>query len=63
MDRDRPERPERPLTYRDAGVNIEAQDEALRRIKSSLSSTRTAGVLSELGGFGGLFRLNLAGLE
>ena len=42
--------------YRDAGVDIDAQDEALDRIKGLVKSTRTAGVLSELGSFGGLFR-------
>ncbi|UCF68928.1 MAG: phosphoribosylformylglycinamidine cyclo-ligase, partial [Acidobacteriota bacterium] len=45
----------RGLTYRDAGVDIEAQDRALERIKQHLAETRTAGVLSELGAFGGLF--------
>lgn len=43
------------LTYRDAGVDIDAQDEALDRIKGFVRGTRTAGVLSELGSFGGLF--------
>ena len=43
------------LTYRDAGVDIDAQDEALRRIKDFVRGTRTPGVLSELGSFGGLF--------
>jgi phosphoribosylformylglycinamidine cyclo-ligase len=47
------------LTYRDAGVDIDAQDEALRRIKGMLKSTRTPGVLSELGSFGGLFAPDL----
>lgn len=45
-----------PLTYRDAGVDIDAQDAALERIKQQVASTRTEGVLSELGSFGGLFR-------
>lgn len=43
------------LTYRDAGVDIDAQDEALARIKDFVRGTRTPGVLSELGSFGGLF--------
>jgi phosphoribosylformylglycinamidine cyclo-ligase len=47
----------RPMTYRDAGVDIDAQDDALARIKSHLASTRTPNVLSELGSFGGLFRV------
>jgi len=51
------------LTYRDAGVDIDAQDEALRRIKGLVRGTRTTGVLSELGSFGGLFQPDLADLE
>ncbi len=45
------------MTYRDAGVDIDAQDQALARIKEHLASTKTAGVLSELGSFGGLFKV------
>jgi phosphoribosylformylglycinamidine cyclo-ligase len=51
----------RRFTYRDSGVDIERQDEALRRIKTLLASTRTPGVLSELGSFGGLFRPDFGG--
>jgi len=58
MDRDREER---PLTYRDAGVDIERQDEALDRIKQLVKSTRTGGVLADLGSFGGLFAPDLSG--
>ena len=49
--------------YRDAGVDIDAQDAALDRIKKMVKSTATAGVLSELGSFGGLFRPDLTGIE
>jgi phosphoribosylformylglycinamidine cyclo-ligase len=49
--------------YRRAGVDIDAQDRALSGIKELVRSTATAGVLSELGSFGGLFRPDLAGLE
>ena len=49
------------MTYRDAGVDIDAQDEALRRIKTVLRSTRTPGVLADLGAFGGMFAPDLAG--
>lgn len=51
------------LTYREAGVDIDAQDEALRRIKKMVGSTRTGGVLADLGSFGGLFRPDLDGLS
>jgi len=55
---------ERPgLTYRDSGVDIDAQDEGLRRIKEAIRSTRTAGVLADLGAFGGLFRPDLTGMK
>jgi len=52
----------RSLSYRDAGVDIDKQDEALRRIKRMVAATKTAGVASELGSFGGLFRPDLSGL-
>jgi phosphoribosylformylglycinamidine cyclo-ligase len=44
--------------YRQAGVDIDAGNETVRRIKSIARSTFTPGVLSELGSFGGLFRLD-----
>jgi phosphoribosylformylglycinamidine cyclo-ligase len=51
------------LTYRDAGVDIDAQDEGLRRIKAMLQATRTPGVLADLGSFGGMFQPDLKGME
>ncbi|HMB53464.1 MAG TPA: phosphoribosylformylglycinamidine cyclo-ligase [Thermoanaerobaculia bacterium] len=46
--------------YKDAGVDIDAQDRALDKVKELVAKTRTAGVLSEVGGFGGLFRPDLS---
>jgi phosphoribosylformylglycinamidine cyclo-ligase len=46
---------ERPITYKDSGVNIDAASGATRRISELARKTFTPGVLSELGGFGGLF--------
>jgi phosphoribosylformylglycinamidine cyclo-ligase len=46
--------------YRDAGVDIDAGNETVRRIRSLARSTFTPGVLSDLGSFGGLFRLDTA---
>jgi phosphoribosylformylglycinamidine cyclo-ligase len=46
--------------YRDAGVDIDAGNETVRRIRSLARGTFTPGVLSDLGSFGGLFRLDLA---
>ncbi len=43
--------------YRDAGVDIEAGDEVVDRIKKHVRSTRRPGVLGDIGGFGGLFSL------
>jgi len=53
----------RGLTYRDAGVDIDAQDRALERIKSIVRGTRTPGVLADIGSFGGLFAPDLGGLK
>jgi phosphoribosylformylglycinamidine cyclo-ligase len=47
----------RPLTYRDAGVDIDAGDALVERIAPLAERTRRAGVLSGIGGFGGLFEL------
>jgi phosphoribosylformylglycinamidine cyclo-ligase len=58
-----PDRPEPRLTYRDAGVDIDAQDEGLRRIKAMLHATRTKGVIADLGAFGGMFAPDLAGVK
>jgi len=51
------------LSYRDAGVDIDAQDEGLRRIKAMLAATRTKGVLADLGSFGGMFAPDLTGVK
>ena len=44
-------------TYRDAGVDIDAGDEFVARISPLVRSTFRPEVLTDLGGFGGLFRL------
>lgn len=45
------------LTYRDAGVDIDAGNELVRRIRPHAARTRRDGVLGGIGGFGGLFVL------
>lgn len=45
------------LSYRDAGVNIDAGNKFVEKIKSSVASTNRPGVMGSLGGFGGLFEL------
>jgi phosphoribosylformylglycinamidine cyclo-ligase len=47
------------ITYRDAGVDIEAGNRLVERIKPLAERTRRAGVVTGLGGFGGLFELPL----
>ncbi|MFN3596501.1 MAG: phosphoribosylformylglycinamidine cyclo-ligase [Rubricoccaceae bacterium] len=44
-------------TYKDAGVDIDAGEEAVRRIKGLVRETFTPGVLTDIGAFGGLFAL------
>ena len=46
------------MDYRDSGVDIDAGNETVRRIKSLAKATFTPGVLSDIGSFGGLFQLD-----
>lgn len=46
-----------PLSYRDAGVDIDAGNALIDRIKPAVAKTRRPGVMSGLGGFGALFEL------
>jgi phosphoribosylformylglycinamidine cyclo-ligase len=50
------------MDYRSTGVDIEAGNEVVRRIKGLARGTFTPGVLSEIGSFGGLFSLQDAGV-
>jgi phosphoribosylformylglycinamidine cyclo-ligase len=52
-----------PSTYAAAGVNIEAGNEVVRRIKPHAQRTFIPGVLSGLGGFGALFQPDLSGYK
>jgi phosphoribosylformylglycinamidine cyclo-ligase len=45
------------MDYRDSGVDIDAGNEAVRRIRSLARATFTPGVLSDIGSFGGLYSL------
>ncbi|MDP7093855.1 MAG: AIR synthase related protein, partial [Gammaproteobacteria bacterium] len=45
-------------TYRDAGVDIDAGNRLIERIKPLVKATHRAGVLGNIGGFGGLFELD-----
>lgn len=46
-----------PITYKDAGVDIDAGDRFVRKIKPYVKSTFRSEVLTHIGGFGGLFAL------
>src|SRR5215204_153865 len=48
------------MDYTTAGVSIDAGNEAVRRIRGLARSTFTSGVLSDIGSFGGLFKLDLS---
>ncbi len=49
------------ITYRDAGVDIDAGESTVARIAPLAAATKRPGVLGGLGGFGALFALNDAG--
>ncbi len=49
--------------YRDAGVDIDAQDEALRQVRRIVRGTFTPNVISDIGSFGGLFRASFDGID
>ena len=51
------------LTYAQAGVDIDAGNEMVNRIKPLVRATRRPGADGEIGGFGGLFDLKAAGFS
>jgi phosphoribosylformylglycinamidine cyclo-ligase len=51
------------LTYADAGVDIEKAKSLIDEIKKIAKKTISGGVMGEIGGFGGLFSPNIAGME
>ena len=53
--------PQNGLTYADAGVDIDAGNELVERIKPAAKRTNRAGVMAGLGGFGAMFDLKAAG--
>src|SRR5689334_25334424 len=48
------------MDYKSSGVDIDAGNETVRRIKKLAKGTFTPGVLSDIGSFGGLFKLDAA---
>ncbi len=51
------------MDYKQSGVDIDAGNDVVRRIRSLARGTFTPGVLSEIGSFGGLFHLGAAGVD
>jgi len=52
-----PDRERKPLTYREAGVDIDRGNALVERIRASAARTRRAGQLAGIGGFGALFEV------
>lgn len=50
-------------SYKEAGVDITAGYKAVELMKKHIARTMTAGALSDIGGFGGLFELDLTGIS
>lgn len=50
-------------SYKEAGVDITAGYKAVELMKQHIAKTLTGGALSDIGGFGGLFELDLTGIE
>lgn len=58
MDKSRPS-----LSYRDAGVDIDAANEALSTMKDLIKRTFNENVLQDIGSFGAMFRFDMTGLD
>lgn len=50
-------------TYKEAGVDVEAGEEVVDRIRSTVQETFTPGVLADIGAFGSFVELDLDGIE
>lgn len=50
---------QKPITYQEAGVSIDTGNEFVQRIKPHIKSTARAEVMAPLGGYAGLFKLDL----
>jgi phosphoribosylformylglycinamidine cyclo-ligase len=51
------------LTYSDSGVNIDEAQRALRSVGDAIKASHTSQVVGGIGGFGGMFSLDVAGIE
>lgn len=50
---------DRRAAYRKAGVDLQAADDLMDRVKALAASTHTKGVVNDIGSFGGMFKLDL----
>jgi len=50
-------------SYKEAGVDVTAGYKAVELMKAHVAKTMTSGVLSGIGGFGGLFELDMTGIQ
>ena len=50
-------------SYREAGVDVTAGYKAVELMKKHVARTQTPGVVSGIGGFGGLFQPDLTGMK
>jgi phosphoribosylformylglycinamidine cyclo-ligase len=51
------------LTYKDAGVNIDAADESLGRVKEAINRTFDNNVLKDIGSFGAMYKFDMGNME
>jgi phosphoribosylformylglycinamidine cyclo-ligase len=54
---------QKQFTYKDSGVDVKAGEELVDSIKGIVKETHNSSVLSNIGGFGGLFRPNFATMK
>ena len=51
------------LSYKDAGVNIDAADESLSRVKEAINRTFDNNVLRDIGSFGAMYKFDMGNME
>ncbi len=54
---------EKQITYKDSGVDIQAGEDLVNSIKDIVKETHNANVLSNIGGFGGLFSADFSSMK
>jgi phosphoribosylformylglycinamidine cyclo-ligase len=55
--------PDKKITYKDSGVDIQAGEDLVNSIKDVVKETHNANVVSNIGGFGGLFSADFGSME